>query len=123
MVRFCAQLGVGAEAEPLQRRLLEWARSAQVVDRVDMEFGADDGGYWNLLLEAADAVACWRQLRPLLGPARHLIVTCEGRRGWEDFLLLHHHDGGERCEDIGARLARPRSLRQAFRHARFRAAA
>ena len=118
-VRFCIQLGVGAAAQPLQQRLLEWAQASPLAARSWVDIGAEDGGYWNLQFETADAVACWHALRPLLGPAEHLIVTCEGRRGWQDYLLLHHHEPGEPCEDIAARLARPRRARQAFGRARF----
>jgi hypothetical protein len=28
------------------------------------------------------------------------IVTCEGQHGWDDYLLLHHFDAGQRCDEF-----------------------
>jgi hypothetical protein len=59
--------------------------------------GEDDGQYVNFEFKSDDPAALWRAIRALLAMHRFLapvtIVTCEGRHGWDDFLLLHHFDG------------------------------
>ena len=62
--------------------------------------GNDDGPYVNLNFETSDLGALWRKLEihvygdPLLGGLMRQasIATCEGSRGWDDYLLLHHFD-------------------------------
>src|SRR4051794_5115256 len=58
--------------------------------------GEDDGRYINIDFSPADAMALWREIRGQLAAepelARAAIVVCEGRNGWDDYLLLHHYD-------------------------------
>jgi hypothetical protein len=58
--------------------------------------GNDNGRYINIDFTPADSVALWREIRNHLHSepalARATIVVCEGRHGWDDYLLLHHYD-------------------------------
>jgi hypothetical protein len=64
--------------------------------QVHVTEGFDQGQYVNVNFEIEDAPALWAALRVelhgvpgLIGAA---IVCCEGMRGWDDYLLLHHFD-------------------------------
>lgn len=70
--------------------------------------GQDQVPYINLGFAAADHVAGWSRLRERLdnseigrAVAISTIVTCEGERGWDDYLLLHHFDPAEKLDHLG----------------------
>lgn len=72
------------------------------------EHGNDQGPYINLSFAAADHAASWSRLRQRFdnseigrAVAVSTIVTCEGERGWDDYLLLHHFDPSEELDDVG----------------------
>jgi hypothetical protein len=73
--------------------------SAAVVSR-----GVDDGPYINVDYRPADVRALWaavrEQVRADPALASSAIVCCEGERGWDDYLLLHHYDPAERLDDV-----------------------
>jgi hypothetical protein len=58
--------------------------------------GVDDGPYINIDFTPADATVLWGDINSRLTAepelARAAIVACEGRNGWDDYLLLHHYD-------------------------------
>ena len=78
------------------------AREAIVGGLTSFE-GDDDGPYLNLIFETTDLPALWEMLRSRLFQDKIFgtlmnkasIVTCEGSRGWDDYLLLHHFDRTE----------------------------
>jgi hypothetical protein len=67
-----------------------------LAEEVSVSRGEEGGGYVNVGLKAADSVALWaavrKQLQAEAGLARAAIVVCQGERGWDDYLLLHHFD-------------------------------
>jgi hypothetical protein len=73
--------------------------------------GEDAGPYVNCFYRAADLGRLWETLRnhvlgePALGDriAAASIVTCEGREGWDDFLLLHHFDRRHALDELPSR--------------------
>ena len=66
--------------------------------------GEDDGRYINVDFRVRDVGQCWAAIRQLLHSQEQLascsLVCCEGRRGWDDYLLLHHFDPNEPTEDL-----------------------
>jgi hypothetical protein len=58
--------------------------------------GMDNVRYINIDFTPVDAMVLWREIRGRLSAepalARAVIVACEGRNGWDDYLLLHHYD-------------------------------
>lgn len=64
--------------------------SARVTD------GVDDVRYINIDFSPVDAISLWSAIRDRLSAepdlSRAAIVICEGRHGWDDYLLLHHFD-------------------------------
>lgn len=58
--------------------------------------GWDHEGYVNIDLKLADISVIWTELQEELradpGFACAAIIVCEGRHGWDDYLLLHHFD-------------------------------
>jgi len=61
--------------------------------------GFEDGPCLDLFVSARDPLEFWDDMddallwRPQI--ARSLVVTCEGREGWDDCRLLHHFDQDE----------------------------
>lgn len=62
--------------------------------------GSDRGPYINYCFKSRSPVRVWQALRKRafgngrLGTLlrRSSIVTCQGSRGWDNYLLLHHYD-------------------------------
>lgn len=62
--------------------------------------GEDDGPYVDFDFRTRDLARLWEVLQGqvfwdhTIGPdlARASIATCEGNKGWDDYLLLHHYD-------------------------------
>jgi hypothetical protein len=62
--------------------------------------GSNRGPYINYFFESRSPRRVWRALRARAFADRRLgaklrrasIVTCQGSRGWDDYLLLHHFD-------------------------------
>lgn len=78
-----------------------FATAAELADaELEVTAGVDDGPYVNYDFLTRDLARLWEILQSqvfwdrTIGPhlARASIVTCEGRRGWDDYLLLHHYD-------------------------------
>lgn len=75
-------------------------REATFVSLVE---GIDQVPWVNANFETSDLAGLWRRLRESLATAGLLegtIVTCEGERGWDDYLLLHHFDHGQRLGQL-----------------------
>jgi hypothetical protein len=75
--------------------------AAQMADaELTMSAGNDDGPYVNYDFLSGDLPWLWEVLQnevfsdDILGPQLALaaIVTCQGSKGWDNYLLLHHYD-------------------------------
>jgi hypothetical protein len=69
--------------------------------------GQHDGRYINLTFGARSLAVAWKLVRGLLvdpdvGRAARdsFIVTCQGDRGWDDYLLLHLFDPTEALDHV-----------------------
>jgi hypothetical protein len=77
-----------------------------LVQRFSWQKRFEDGEYVNLIFETDYPKRLWKLLHQQLYQASAFgrfvqtssIATCEGRHGWEDYLLLHHFDADERCD-------------------------
>jgi hypothetical protein len=67
--------------------------------------GYDDGPYVNVVFKTADPAKVWASIQRLLETESSLasatIVVCQGKLGWDDYLLLHHFDAGVKLDSIG----------------------
>ena len=65
-------------------------------DSASVSEGEDSGHYVNIDFTPADAKVLWQKIHGCLSSepelARIAIVACEGRHGWDDYLLLYHYD-------------------------------
>jgi len=75
--------------------------AAQLADaELTMSEGDDDGPYLNYDFLTGDLPRLWEVLQnevfsdDIVGPQLALaaIVTCQGSKGWDNYLLLHHYD-------------------------------
>lgn len=68
--------------------------------RYGEEEDSDHGDYINLYFDAPSPAEAWRVIRPTFYEEARIgrflrkssIVTCQGQKGWDDYLLLHHFD-------------------------------
>lgn len=77
------------------RILCAEAAVAGLVQGHDINEGEDDGRYINVCFTTERATEFWRALREQvvrLGLQNACIITCTGRDGWNDYLLLYHFD-------------------------------
>ncbi len=76
-------------------RLCSAAAFAGLIQDVSRNEGDDQGRYINVFFITVDPKRFWPVLREQLvqvGLQGACIVTCTGRDGWNDYLLLHHFD-------------------------------
>ena len=76
-------------------RLCSAQAFAGLVQDVSRKEGDDQGRYINVFFTTADSKRFWPVLLEQLvqvGLQGACIVTCTGRDGWNDYLLLHHFD-------------------------------
>jgi hypothetical protein len=67
--------------------------------------GIDKGPYINVFFTAPDLKPLWQAVRTelvRLGLQAGSIVTCTGKDGWNDYLLLHHFDPKHRTNEGSA---------------------
>ena len=67
--------------------------------------GNDRGPYINVYFSAPDLKLLWQVIRRelvRLGLQAGCIVTCTGKDGWNDYLLLHHFDPQHRTNEGSA---------------------
>jgi len=74
--------------------------------------GEDDGRYENIMFDVPSPEVAFSRIKtvfdsPTVGRAARAscIVTCQGERGWDDYLLLHHFDPAEKVDVPVARPA------------------
>lgn len=87
------------DAEPIVDELISIANDA-VSDAVAVvERGDDDGPYININVQTCDVPTLWTSVSARISSnpslASGMIVCCEGKNGWDDYLLLHHYDRSE----------------------------
>lgn len=78
---------------------------ATLVADCQVEEGNDEGRYINVFFKAADLKPLWAAVRNelfKLGLQAACIVTCTGKDGWNDYLLLHHFDPQHRTNEGNA---------------------
>ena len=81
------------------------ATETALVRRWSWQDGFDDHPYVNLTFETNHPNPLWQLLHQQLYHASAFgqllqsasIATCEGRHGWDDYLLLHHFDPTAVC--------------------------
>lgn len=60
--------------------------------------------YTDIHTRAEDLKSEWGKLKSAIDNNAQLknssIIVCEGEKGWEDYLLLHHYDENERIDSI-----------------------
>lgn len=78
-----------------------FSTAAELADaELEIKPGNDDGPYIDYDFRTRELMRLWEVLQSQvfldsrIGPAlaRASIATCEGNRGWDDYLLLHHYD-------------------------------
>jgi hypothetical protein len=110
MITFCIQIqphrcpefdlaGVLSQCERLSTEQ-NW------VKRLSPKHGFDEHAYVNLMFETDYPKLLWKLLYEELYRSSAVgqfmraasIATCEGRHGWDDYLLRHHFDDGVNCD-------------------------
>lgn len=98
MAEFNIQIQPGRLAsfeESSVERLCSAQAFAGLVQDVSRNEGDDQGRYINVFFTTTDSKRFWPVLLEQLiqvGLQGVCIVTCTGRDGWNDYLLLHHFD-------------------------------
>jgi hypothetical protein len=101
----CVQLQPG-RAKALSTRtvtqlMVRIADALTDVRQFSFDRGSDRGPYINYCFKSRSPARVWKALsKRAFGNGRvgallrgSSIVTCQGSRGWDNYLLLHHYDG------------------------------
>ena len=68
----------------------------------EIKEGYDSGNFINLNIKTNNIKSLWLKLEPYLQEQIQLkessIVTCEGSKSWDNYLLLHHFDSLEKLD-------------------------
>ena len=86
----------------------KWCGKSDHVRSFHIDEGIDDGRYITINCTTDDLRELWNQIRSRffecedIGPAlvKAAIVVCEGKHGWNDYLLLHQYDDTEELDTI-----------------------
>jgi hypothetical protein len=92
MRKFCIQLQPDRSPRlDLEKAVVELTALAK---HASVSKGEDRVQYVNVILSAIDAIGLWAAIRKRLQANEELAkastVICQGERGWDDYLLLHH---------------------------------
>ena len=70
----------------------------------EIQEGYDSENFINLNIKTNSIKTLWLKLEPYLQEQIELkessIVTCEGSKSWDDYLLLHHFDSLEKLDKL-----------------------
>src|SRR5690349_15926796 len=110
-LQFQPKSAVGLSANVVTSLMARIASTVPEVRRISFERGADHRGYINYCFSTRGVPASvWRAVdtrglkHPRIGKRlrRASIVTCTGSRGWDNYLLLHHFEGGVQLDRLSA---------------------
>ncbi|SRR6266480_665765 len=98
--QFQPRRSAALKVEAVTTLLARIAMSASDVREFTVQRGNDRGLYINYSFTSRSPRRIWSTLRSRalahrkLGPGlrRATIITCQGSRGWDNYLLLHHFD-------------------------------
>lgn len=87
------------------------ASNKDLVSRFAVVEGEDKGPYANLMFETTELKKLWHLLQgtlykdKMVGSAlsQASMAMCEGKDGWNDYLLLYHFDPSVKLDNIDAR--------------------
>jgi L-threonylcarbamoyladenylate synthase len=96
------------ELELIQAIGEEIALNKELISHFEIQKGDDNEKYMNLLFETDALKKLWRQIQTkffqdltiglILGKSS--IVVCEGKNGWDDYLLLYHFNKLEKLDNL-----------------------
>jgi len=98
-----------APALDLNAVLTLFTNAAELADaELEITEGEEDGPFLNCGFRTKDPGRLWEILQGqvfwerVIGPslAMSSIVVCQGNRGWDDYLLLHHYDRTETLDTL-----------------------
>lgn len=104
MTEFCIQIHPGRagdlDLDAVRALCAALAKDDGLVRRHVVVEGEDDGPYVNLMFDTERPKELWSLLQQRLyqssavgAPMRRgSMAMCQGKRGWDDYLLLHHYD-------------------------------
>jgi hypothetical protein len=99
-IQFQPRRAPGLPARSVASFLAGFAATASSVRGFSFRTGNDRGPYVNYLIETRSPAKTWQAISTSVFKHRRIgarlrrstIVTCEGTRGWDNYLLLHHFD-------------------------------
>jgi hypothetical protein len=121
MGRLCIQIrpnrALGIDLNRL-RNIAAHLGSTHSTNAYSEEENFDDGPRINLLFDAASTLDSWPLIYSTLYEdagigadlRRSSIAVCQGRIGWEDYLLLHHFDPDVSCDRLTVQKLRRSSV-------------
>jgi hypothetical protein len=97
-IQFQPRRAPGLSRRYVASALADLAASVPSVRSFFFRGGNDRGPYINYFFETGSPAKTWRAISTSLLKHRRIgarlrrstIITCEGTRGWENYLLLHH---------------------------------
>ena len=107
-IQYQPEKSPGTPQEEMVAKLESFAVASSSVSSHSVERGEDDGPYVNFGFSTDDLSALWAEIKTELygddsiGAAleQSTITTCEGSQGWDNYLLLHHFDQGEKLDNL-----------------------
>ena len=102
-VQIQSDLVTDVDAKHIIELLMQLAKDTSLVQDSHVTHGSDNGHYINIVFQTPDAPRLWQAIQSTLcltpenmpPISRSIIVVCEGKNGWNDYLLLHHFDKSE----------------------------
>lgn len=99
-IQFQPQRALGLPPRHVASVLADFAASVESVRAFSFRAGTDRGPYVNYFFETRSPGKTWHAVSSSILKSHQIgarlrsstIITCEGTRGWDNYLLLHHFD-------------------------------
>lgn len=99
-IQFQPRRAPGLQPRHVASVLADFAASVGGIRTFSFRGGNDRGPYVNYFFDTRSPRKIWRAMSGSIlrhhrigaGLRRSTIITCEGTRGWDNYLLLHHFD-------------------------------
>ena len=102
MIQFNIQVSFNSDTHERIHFIVDCLQSFEANPLVK-EFN-DNGRYADIKFLAENAGDFWAKIQNRLlsnlDVKENMIICCQGKEGWDDFLLLHHFDEAEKLDEI-----------------------
>lgn len=94
--------------EQITQEFVTFLTDISLCNNCHVSRGDENGSYINIELQSENIQRLWEEIQIKLSLntndaseiAKGIIVVCEGKKGWNDYLLLYHYNTSEHVDSL-----------------------